>query len=552
MVELDVYLDALRRSWRLLVVLAVAFAIVAVVLPVSAPKAKVTKFRWQAAAVVGAEPTQGIGASGVTTQTVLFFGNLYYAKFAAATATGQQGQIERLAPLMSASTTSSASISSSSTTPSVATKKSASANANLVQLIAPGTTSVNAAKLANAYSKAVGAEINAAYAARLQAATASKTQTALPPTSGFNIVEPAFASAAKHTPGPPASVTNSHKFRLLIGIVLGLLVGAIVVLVRELRDKTIKTRSKAESAYGFPVIAELPVRGVASAGEAAAGGLDVWTDPESATAETYRLLRISINFEELAEQAPADPFASAAWQSAPKNPYQAPDPAGRKIVMVASAGDEQTRAIVAANLAAIYSEAGQRVIVISTADIESRRSTVEVPLPVSGPADIEPYLLASSLEHVSRLSLRPFVTSSAQLVNRAPAVLEAVRELADLVIVEAGPLLSVHHGEALAHAVDVTLVVAECRTTSERDARRSGDLIRRIGVPVLGIVLTNVGATKSARSVGLPEPAPGRPSAGQDLGAADDASNGEAPPAGEDPTADDQAPPPADPGPPQA
>ena len=551
MVEFDVYLGALRRSWRLLVALAVVFAIVAAVLPVSPPKAKPTKFHWQSAAIVGAEPAQGIGASGVTNQTIMFFGNLFYAKYAAAKAVGLEGQIEVLSPLMSASTTSATSISSSSTSTPVI-KKNTSTTGNLVQLIAPGTSAAAAAKLANAYSKAVEDEINTAYAARLAAATAAKTQSTLPPTSGFGIVQPAFASAAKHVAGPQASITSSRKVRLLIGIVVGLLVGAIVVLVRELRDKTIKTRSKAESAYGFPVIAEFPARGAPSAADSAAPGLEVWTDPASITAETYRLLRISINFEELAEQAPADPFASAAWQIAPKDAYQAPDPASRRIVMVASAGDEQTRAIVAANLAAIYSEAGQQVIVISTADIESRRSAVEAPLPVTGPADIEPYLLPSSLEHVSRLSLRPFVNSSAQLVNRAPAVLQAVRELADLVIVEAGPLLSVHHGEALAHAVDVTLVVAECRTTPEQDARRAGELIRRIGVPVLGIVLTNVGAARGPKNEAAPDPAPAGPSSGEAPSSGDTGPNGDGPTAAGDETGDDQAPPPADPGSPQA
>ncbi len=49
-----------------------------------------------------------------------------------------------------------------------------------------------------------------------------------------------------------------------------------------------------------------------------------------------------------------------------------------------------------------------------------------------------------------------------------------------------------HHVEALAQLVDVVLVVGECGTTTFDEARRSGDLLRRMAAPVLGVVLTNV------------------------------------------------------------
>ncbi len=61
-----------------------------------------------------------------------------------------------------------------------------------------------------------------------------------------------------------------------------------------------------------------------------------------------------------------------------------------------------------------------------------------------------------------------------------------------MIIVEVPPLLAVHHAEALVHSVDVVLVVAECRVTTFDQARRAGDLLRRMGAPVLGVVLTNV------------------------------------------------------------
>jgi Mrp family chromosome partitioning ATPase len=166
---------------------------------------------------------------------------------------------------------------------------------------------------------------------------------------------------------------------------------------------------------------------------------------------------------------------------------------------------------VAANLAAIYAEGGQRVVVISTGDLETGRNVVAGPDPAAEirVEDVEARLEPSRLEHVFRLDLGPFVANSSRLVNRAPAVLDAARSLFDVVIIEVPPMLALHHMEALARKVDVVLVVAEYKFTTFDDARQAGDLLRRIGAPVLGIVFTNVRLrTDDVRQVALPSAPP--------------------------------------------
>ena len=70
--------------------------------------------------------------------------------------------------------------------------------------------------------------------------------------------------------------------------------------------------------------------------------------------------------------------------------------------------------------------------------------------------------------------------------------LHSPRQLADVVIVEVPPLLAVSHGEALARAVDVVVIVAACRSTTINQAQRAGEILRRMGAPVLGVALTDV------------------------------------------------------------
>jgi MinD-like ATPase involved in chromosome partitioning or flagellar assembly len=163
---------------------------------------------------------------------------------------------------------------------------------------------------------------------------------------------------------------------------------------------------------------------------------------------------------------------------------------------------------VAANLAAIYAEAEQSVVVISTGSLDVGFGPTDKSFSGDiGERDVEARLEPSILQYVRRLPLSPFMTKSGQLANRAPAILNATRNLSDVVIVEVPPLLALHHAEALMHVVDVVLVVAESKFTTFDDARRAGDLLRRMGAPVLGVVLTNVPLNqRDVRQLALPRP----------------------------------------------
>jgi Mrp family chromosome partitioning ATPase len=232
--------------------------------------------------------------------------------------------------------------------------------------------------------------------------------------------------------------------------------------------------------------------------------VDVVKYPDSPGAEAFRKLRMSVMFEALASVAvPEDPLGGAYGPIGPapvaREVQRAQGTGGRAIVLVVSAGNEPSRPHVAANLAAIYAESGQRVAVISTGSVESG-----LPVVIHGsesneirPEDVAARLEPSRLPNVFRIPLDSFIGNSGQLVMRAPSLLTSAASLVDLVIVETPPLLAVHHAEALSHAVDAVLVVAECRVTTFDEARRAGDRLRRIEAPVLGIVLTNVNVPRN-------------------------------------------------------
>ncbi len=529
MIEPINYTAALRRSWRLLLVLAVVFAIVAVLLPVSkAPSQKNNPLRFRSTAVVGAPPSNGIvGTATVSVGQILFYGNNFFLKGAAVAAAKTPGPTLDLIGAMSANpqTTKSSSgsgTSTASTAPVV--KGSAKNDTGLVELTGSAGTKEEAVALVNQYATTLGNKLTAVAAAGQADAKTSTSDkstssdtTSGSPLTGYQVMIPAQVSTTKRTTPVTSSITSSHKVRLVAGLLLGLIIGALVVLIVELMNKKLRLASRAEAHFKYPVVAEIPETWP-PATDAESPALVMVTQPLSRAAEAYRKLRMSVLFEALAPMGPVgnqfqDPYVDSLVPM-PMEPYSAPAPESRAVILVVSPAAEASRPRVVVNLGAAYAEAGQRVVIVSTSDIDSGAPAGPASYtgPI-GPDDVRPHLRPSSIENVSMLSLRPFVKNSAQLVGRATPVFEATRQLADVVLVEAPPFLQYHHGEALAHAVDVVLVVGECGSTTFDGADETGVLLRRIGAPVLGVVFTEVPLSKAEKlevqgSVAVPPGAP--------------------------------------------
>ena len=487
------YGGALRRSWRLLVGLAIIGAVIAAFIPVAHAKRVKSPLPYAAVAFVGTPP-QGGGSplnGSVTDAQILFEANASTTLQQVASDAGTYIPAYALPAYLVASA-----VAAKGTGLTGPIKRNTPTN---IQLTAYGPTAADAVALANQYSQTLG-DVMTEKATEKQAQNPKSGGGTV--ATGYTILHPALA-ATKVGAGAKASLGASRKVRVGGGLVVGAAIGAGIVLLRELLDKRLRNASRAEANFGFPVVVEIPTAVLGATPAGLAPMVDVIREPHSAGAEAYRMLRMSVMLEGLASTSgPTDPYAmgmdAGFGDLLASQPRVEDGPVrelhDRHVVLVVSPGSEPTRPHVAANLAAIYAEAGQRVVVVSTGEVEASRNganRVSAPGEIST-EDVEAHLEPSRLEHVSRLPLSPFIARSGELVTRGPAVLDAARALSDVIIVEVPPLLAVHHAEALVHSVDVVLVVAECRVTTFDQARRAGELLRRMGAPVLGVVLTNV------------------------------------------------------------
>ena len=169
----------------------------------------------------------------------------------------------------------------------------------------------------------------------------------------------------------------------------------------------------------------------------------------------------------------------------------------RQVVLVVSPAAEATRSAVVANLAAVYAEAGATALVVSMGDLRVGRSQ-HSPMPAFeadgelDPQELAPLSTPSPVEGVSRLRFDQLLANRGQVVTHGPAIINAARNVADAVLIDAPSLLRTHDAIALLPAVDVVLVVAQYAVTRSDEGREAGDMLRRFRAPVLGVAFTNV------------------------------------------------------------
>ncbi len=353
--------------------------------------------------------------------------------------------------------------------------------------------------------------------------TAVRTQVQLdltgPNPPSYRVLVPAIAAVpvVLGKKSGVAAVAGHRSTKILGAAFAGLLIAVAIIVLVEVADRTLRSVRAAEASFDLPVVAEIPLRagvGKTLNGRSRPPRLDVVLEPTSIVAEAYRLLQTAVLLEPLAaDMAALNPTNYGGFSgggngngngngnghgSSALPPYpETKVRTKRQVVLVVSPGLEPSRSPLVANLAAVYGESGASTLVVSIGNLAWRRSrTVPGPeLPPDGnfgPDDIAPRTTQSQVRGVSGLRFDQLLQTRSQVVAQGPSIIEAAREVADVVIVEGPPLLAAHDAIALLPAVDVVLLVAEFAFTKIEQAKEAGDLLRRFRAPVLGVALTNV------------------------------------------------------------
>lgn len=314
-----------------------------------------------------------------------------------------------------------------------------------------------------------------------------------------------------------ANLTQPKTSRnVIIGLVLGLILGVILAFLQDLLDTRIRTVDEVGRRLRLPLLARIPSRPRALRDHAV-----VLMTPQGGaqmpTAEAFRILKLNL---------------SSTLRR------------GMKVIMFTSASDDEGTSTTIANLAVALTRAGQHVVVVDAnmrrpalggffglddrmgvSDILSGHSQLGDALTIVDVSREHP--LETSANGASGgagllevLPAGPIPGDAAELLD-SRAMTELLRELrtrADVVLVDAPPMLPVTDAMVLGTKVDAVVVVARARLASRPQLVALGRALEACAAPRLGFVFVGgaadeaqeyggyVGATSHAPSDAVPQP----------------------------------------------
>jgi polysaccharide biosynthesis transport protein len=284
-----------------------------------------------------------------------------------------------------------------------------------------------------------------------------KIDTSLPKTSMVQIVDRATPGLRPVRPNKPLNIA--------LGVIIGLVVGVGLAFFIEYLDTSVKTIDDVERSLQAPVLGVIPQN----------VGLLVEEGVESPHAEAYRVLRTNLLFSRKDDKL--------------------------NTVAVVSAGAGEGKSTTVFNLAAVFAQSGQRVVIV---DSDLRRPTLHKMLHVTNNLGLTNYLMRqNTLEEVIQTTKVPTmdflasgklpssslgILSSAQMKN----LITELKQRYDFVFFDSPPIMGVSDASILASEVDMTLQVIQYRRYPQPMNVRAKQLIEKVGGNLVGIVLNNI------------------------------------------------------------
>ena len=321
----------------------------------------------------------------------------------------------------------------------------------------------------------------------------------------FSTPQPGVGSASlavlqKATPIPVIasggfSIPPSRTFRTVMAGLLGLLIGFGLALVLHQVDSRLRTRDEVYEALRMPVIAEVTRLPRAQREHSRILAAD---EPHGTYADGYRTARAAImhTASRLLPEDQVDPTLDSDGRMT----------RSAKVVLITSASASEGKTTSIANLASTFAETGQSVLVL---DADLRSPDLHLRFDVPQGAGISDFLYdpaATRLESLARPTSVPgvrIITAGTQLAHpaslatRMGTLIEEARMIADVILVDAAPLLAASDVFDLLPIVDTVVFVVRSGRLTENAAHRASELLGRFHVPVAGAILLGVPRPRS-------------------------------------------------------
>lgn len=294
------------------------------------------------------------------------------------------------------------------------------------------------------------------------------------------------------TPIRPRTTAN-----VLLGLLAGLVLGALFAWLREQLDNSLKTPDELEQRLGVTFLGLLPEleedenaarkgrrrRGLSTSASSGPLELVVHEHPLSGIAEAARSVRTNIMFMN------------------PDRPH--------RTLLVTSAAPSEGKTTVACSIAIALAQGGQRVCIV---DCDLRRPRLHRIFGRSGDAGVTNVLVGdATLDEVAKptvvdnlwsIPAGPTPPNPADMLHSARfrKFVEQLREKFDRVVVDSPPIVAVTDSAIISTLVDGSIFVVRAFRTSRHVSAQGLRSLRDVDAPVVGAVLNAVNLNRSEYS----------------------------------------------------
>jgi len=281
---------------------------------------------------------------------------------------------------------------------------------------------------------------------------------------GANIIEAAII--------PESPIKPNKRLFLIASLLIGLVLGAGIVILKEYLDNTIKNSDDAEKYYGLKVISQVVYNKALNVKQRELVSIK---DPNSLTHESIKELRTNIGYFNVDKKI--------------------------KIIGITSAMLDEGKSFISANLAAALAQSGLKILLFN-ADFRkptlhkyfnhSNRSGITTVL--TGYAKLSDEIKGTAVENLDFLPSGPIPPKPSELLESEAMgiLLENLSKRYDYIIVDTSPIVPVTDFIVLAKKLDAIIVVSRVRFVTRAMAKEAALKLAVSGKKVLGIVLNGV------------------------------------------------------------
>ena len=275
------------------------------------------------------------------------------------------------------------------------------------------------------------------------------------------------------TPISPRVRTNT-----LLATVVGAMLAVGIIFLVEYMDDTIKTPDDVTSEVGLSTLGAIAK--FKHDDEDMAERLITKTSPRDPISEAYRALRTNLGFSSIDDTLNS--------------------------MLVTSSTPSEGKSTTAANVAIVMAQTGKRVILV---DADLRRPVQHKIFGTSNnrglttaildtETSIKKHINASGIDNLYIMSSGPIPPNPSELLNsqRMEQLLLALQEIADFVIFDTPPVLTVTDSTILAPKVGGTLLVVDIGNTRRSTLAQAYALLNNSNGHIYGVVLNRLSSSR--------------------------------------------------------